>query len=144
MPYTQDKDEMAKSVTALALAGERLILLDNLAGLVGNPVLDTALTAVEWQGRILGKSQQPRLPLLASWFATGNNVTIAGDTARRTCHIRIETEEERPEDRGSRPPKPPGLGPGPPEAAPGGSPDDPGCLLPGGPALPGPEGLGLL
>jgi hypothetical protein len=38
-------------------------------------------------------------PLLMTWYATGNNVCIAADTARRVCHIRLESPEERPEER---------------------------------------------
>ncbi len=61
--------------------------------------MDAALTATEWAGRILGKSELPRLPLLCCWYATGNNVICGADAARRTCNIRIESPEERPEDR---------------------------------------------
>ena len=39
-------------------------------------------------------------PLYMTWFATGNNVMIAADTARRVCHIRLESPCERPEERG--------------------------------------------
>jgi hypothetical protein len=34
-----------------------------------------------------------------TWYATGNNVSLGGDTARRACHIRLESPEERPEER---------------------------------------------
>jgi hypothetical protein len=34
-----------------------------------------------------------------TWFATGNNVTIVADTARRICHICLETKLENPEFR---------------------------------------------
>lgn len=99
VPYTRDDDEMRKTITALALGGERLVLLDNLSGLVGGPSLDAALTSSEWQGRILGRSSQPRLPLLATWFGTGNNVQLGADMARRTCHVRLLSHVEKPEDR---------------------------------------------
>jgi hypothetical protein len=97
--YTTDDDEMRKVIMAIALEGEQLVLLDNLDGALGNPSLDAMLTATEWQGRILGKSQQPRLPLIATWYATGNNVAILADTARRVCHIRLDSLDERPEER---------------------------------------------
>ena len=44
-------------------------------------------------------------PLIATWYATGNNVAVAADTARRVCHIRSGhprqwvAPEERPEVR---------------------------------------------
>ena len=98
-PYTVDDDEMRKSITSFALAGERMVLFDNLFGLFGGAALDVAFTSTEWQGRILGRSEQPRLPLLTTWYATGNNVVVRADTSRRICCIRIESPEERPEDR---------------------------------------------
>jgi hypothetical protein len=97
--YCHDNDEMGKVITALAHAGERMVLLDNLAGMVGGANLDAALTSVEWQGRILGKSQQPRVPLLITWYATGNNLCFRADTARRVLQVRLESQEERPEER---------------------------------------------
>jgi hypothetical protein len=34
-----------------------------------------------------------------TWCASGNNVILAADTARRVCHIRLESLLENPEDR---------------------------------------------
>jgi hypothetical protein len=97
--YSHDPIEMRKVVTSVAKSGEPLILLDNVSGAFGNAALDAALTSVEWCDRLLGTNDAPRLPLLCSWFATSNNALIAADTARRVCHIRIESKEERPEER---------------------------------------------
>jgi hypothetical protein len=97
--YSHDNDEMGKVITALALAGERLVLLDNLTGTTGGANLDAALTSTEWQGRILGKSQQPRVLLWITWYATGNNLCFRADTARRVLQVRLESQEERPEER---------------------------------------------
>jgi hypothetical protein len=97
--YTDDGDELRKRITALALAGERAVLLDNLAGRLGGAVLDAALTATSWADRVLGSNRVVSAPLYVVWFATGNNVALASDTARRTCHIRLETDLERPEER---------------------------------------------
>ena len=57
------------------------------------------LTATSWEDRLLGVNRIVRAPLYVTWFATGNNVAIAADTARRVCHIRLESPEERPENR---------------------------------------------
>lgn len=97
--YAHDAAEMYKTVTAIALTGEPVVMLDNLVGPFGNGSLDAALTSTEWHGRILGKSEQPRVPLACIWYATGNNCVIAADTARRICHIRIESRDEKPEER---------------------------------------------
>jgi hypothetical protein len=97
--YTADEDELRKRITSLVLAGDRLVLFDNLAGKFGNAVLDAALTGTGWKDRMLGVNRMVEGPLYMTWFATGNNVAIAADTARRTCHIRLESPEEKPELR---------------------------------------------
>ena len=97
MSYSTDKEELRKKITSLAMEGDRIVLLDNLAGAVGNDVLDMALTADRWKDRILGVNRVYDGPLHLSWYATGNNVQLHADTARRVCHVRMETADERPE-----------------------------------------------
>jgi hypothetical protein len=76
-----------------------LVLFDNIEGEFGNGVLDAALTATTWKDRILGVKRMAEAPLYMTWFATGNNVIIGADTSRRICHVRLESPEERPEER---------------------------------------------
>jgi hypothetical protein len=97
--YTSDEDELRKRITSLALAGDRLVLFDNLEGKFGNAVLDAALTGTAWKDRILGVNRMTEMPLYMTWHATGNNVAVAADTARRICYCRLESAEERPEER---------------------------------------------
>jgi hypothetical protein len=97
--YSDDEDELRKRITSLALAGDRMVLLDNVSGRFGNAVLDAALTGTAWEDRLLGGNRMMRSPLYMTWYATGNNVCVAADTARRICHIRLESPEERPENR---------------------------------------------
>ena len=75
------------------------MLIDNIAGSLGSASLDAALTGTTWKDRILGKSEIVEFPLLATWYATGNNVVLMADTARRTCHIRLSSPLENPEER---------------------------------------------
>jgi hypothetical protein len=97
--YTDDEDELRKRITSLVLSGDRLVMFDNLAGSFGNAVLDAALTGTAWKDRVLGVNRMAEGPLYMSWYATGNNVAIAADTARRICHVRLESPEEHPEKR---------------------------------------------
>ncbi|MCX5671419.1 MAG: hypothetical protein NTU94_08895 [Planctomycetota bacterium] len=97
--YAHDGDELRKRITSIALAGDRLVLLDNLEGAFGNATLDRLLTATYWKDRILGRNEECNLPLTATWYATGNNVAIAADTARRVIHIRLDTMDEHPDQR---------------------------------------------
>jgi hypothetical protein len=93
------EEELRKKITTLLMYGDRLALFDNLTGSFGDGTLDRALTGTEWQDRVLGGNRQFRAPLAVTFFATGNNVAIRADTARRVCHVRLESPHERPEER---------------------------------------------
>ncbi len=100
--FPEDEAELRKRITAIALAGDRLMLFDNIAQgyPFGGAALDAALTATTWRDRILGKSEMTtELPLHTVFFATGNNVTLKGDVQRRVVPCRLETKEENPEFR---------------------------------------------
>ncbi len=100
MSLPRDDEEFRKRITAVAVAGEPLILIDNIASTLGCASLDAALTATSWSDRLLGESTMVSgAPLFATWYATGNNIILAADTARRTLHIRLESPEEKPEER---------------------------------------------
>jgi hypothetical protein len=92
-------EETRKRITSLAIAGESVTLVDNVAGALGGPSLDAALTSTEWTDRALGENRQIKVPLRMVWIATGNNATLAGDLLRRTLHVRLEARTERPEER---------------------------------------------
>lgn len=95
-----DDDEFRKRITATLLAGEPLVLLDNINGVLGCASLDALLTSTTWTDRILGTSAMTaKLPAKAIWIATGNNLQFAADTARRTLRIRLQSLLEQPEER---------------------------------------------
>jgi hypothetical protein len=98
-PQALDETEEVKRITAIALEGDRVVLIDNINKPLGSGALDTVLTGTVWSERILGKSEKVSLPLLTVWYATGNNITFKGDTARRCLHIRLDSDLEKPETR---------------------------------------------
>lgn len=99
MAYTAADDEVRKRITSLALAGPRLVLLDNVVGAVGSAALDAALTAEEWTDRLLGSTRQLSLRLDIQWLLSGNNLEIVGDTGRRTLVVNLLASQEHPEQR---------------------------------------------
>ncbi len=100
MTAPRDDDEFRKRITAMALSGELLILVDNVSTALGGPAIDAALTATTWSDRILGESRMATgIPLVATWFATGNNIILTGDIVRRVAHVRLQSPEETPEQR---------------------------------------------
>ncbi len=99
MSSTSDDEEFRKRITALARGGDSTVLIDNVAGTLGCQSLDAALTSTSWKDRTLGVSEIAEYPMDIVWIATGNNVAIGADTARRTCHIRLQSKLEKPEER---------------------------------------------
>ncbi len=100
MAYLRDEAELRKAITTIALKARQLVLIDNVRGAFGSATLDLALTGTTWEDRLLGQNVEVELPLLVTWYATGNNIELRGDLARRCVHIRLESPEEKPEHRG--------------------------------------------
>jgi hypothetical protein len=74
------------------------VLLDNATSLISAP-LAAVPTATQWRGRRLGRSEIVDVPNDATWVATGNNVELSDEIARRTIPIRLDPGVERPEQR---------------------------------------------
>ena len=98
MALPRDEDEIEKRITSLLMSGTSIILLDNI-NVLSSRSLAAALTAEEWQGRLLGRSQMVQVPNVATWIATGNNVELSDELGRRTIPIRLDAGVQRPEDR---------------------------------------------
>lgn len=98
-PHATDEDEERKRIMAIIRSGAPVVLIDNIAGLLGSASLDALLTSRVWSDRVLGTSDTVRLPVASSWFATGNNVIVRGDLIRRTIPCRLVPQTERPEER---------------------------------------------
>jgi hypothetical protein len=99
MTMALDGEEFRKRVTSLAVAGTPLVLIDNLSGSVGSDVLAAALTATEWEDRVLGQTQMVRVPLRTVWTVTGNNLGFRRTLGRRVVPIDLDAQIEVPEDR---------------------------------------------
>lgn len=98
MALTGQEEETEKRITAMLLSGTSLILLDNVSA-IRSASLAAVLTASEWQGRRLGQSEMVRAPNNATWLATGNNVELSDELARRVVTIRLDAKLEQPEQR---------------------------------------------
>jgi putative DNA primase/helicase len=96
---TNDDNETRKQITAKLRTGERWLFLDNVAVELKSASLARALTATEWEDRILGVSKTARVPQRAVWVATGNNLTLSLEIARRCYWIRLDAEVPRPWER---------------------------------------------
>jgi len=98
----RDPAEWEKKLTAFVREASPVVIFDNIAlGVeLGDDGLDKLLTSSTWKGRILGVSEAPPMPIVGCWWATGNNTSPRNDTVRRVLPVRIEVDEERPQERG--------------------------------------------
>jgi len=100
MSCPESDAEMRKRLTAIAVAGEPSVLIDNIASELAFPSLDAALTSSTWSDRLLGINKTITVPLRTTFFGNGNNLTLHRDTMRRVNYYRLESRVERPEQRG--------------------------------------------
>jgi hypothetical protein len=96
VPYPSREEEMQKQIGASLIAGRQLIAFDNLEGELRSPALALALTAKEYEARILGFSKNMTVPNMATWIVTGNNIRPAGDMPRRCYQIRLDAKQSKP------------------------------------------------
>jgi hypothetical protein len=90
--------EMRKRLTTVVMEAPRVALLDNVpdGSTLESPSLAALLTCSQWTDRVLGLNRKVTLPHRVVWIATGNNIRLAGDLARRALSVQIEPGVERP------------------------------------------------
>ena len=100
------ESEERKRLTAVAIRGPQVLCIDNVpAGSpIGSPAMDGCITSGDnsrfgyVQDRILGETGLTgEVPWTCVIAATGNNLTVRGDMARRTVLCRLETTDPNPE-----------------------------------------------
>src|SRR5262249_42222547 len=95
----QTEEELEKRLGAALLAGDVAISLDNCEHHLEGVFLCQAPTRQKLNNRLLGRSKNVETPVNAIIFATGNNITIAGDLTRRTLMCALDAHCEHPERR---------------------------------------------
>jgi hypothetical protein len=95
----RNEEEFEKRLGAALLAGDVVVSIDNIDRELQSAFLCQALTQQMLNIRLLGYSRNIETPVLASVYATGNNLTVAGDLTRRTLMSTLDAGIERPETR---------------------------------------------
>jgi len=97
-PVTEgrDEDEWRKRITSNLRGGPSVFFLDNVQRRLSSSALSAAVSNTFWGDRILGLSEDTRLPIRCTWVMTANNPTFSSELVRRTVRIRIDAKEDRP------------------------------------------------
>ncbi len=90
-------EEDEKRISTVLIAGDPIVVLDNCERPISGDTLCGVLTTETWGARILGKSELAKVPTNALFMATGNNLVVAGDMARRILVCRLDPRTENPE-----------------------------------------------
>ena len=99
MSLPRKDDDLRKQITSVLLNGSPVVLLDNVTHTLESGVLAAALTSRNWSDRLLGKSETVSVPNSCLWIATGNNLQLGSEIARRTVWIRLDPKVDRPWER---------------------------------------------
>ncbi|WP_414122808.1 DNA polymerase [Corynebacterium nuruki] len=94
-----DDTELRKNLFASLLAGETLLMYDEVESLDGLPSINAFATAPVWADRRLGVSEKNSLTNAATVFIAGNSIVIPADSARRTVQVRLYSNDPHPESR---------------------------------------------
>lgn len=97
MSYLSNGEEMDKRIIAMLHEGDTIIILDNVRAKLSSDKLAAVLTSRAYRGRWLGKSEMVTVANDATWIATGNNVEVSDEIARRIMPIRLDAHMESPE-----------------------------------------------
>lgn len=96
---TGEKPEDEKRLGAALLAGDQVVIGDNIESEIDAPLLCSMLTESEVSVRVLGQSMNVRLPTNVVIILNGNNLAVVRDLRRRVLMMRMNANCERPEER---------------------------------------------
>jgi hypothetical protein len=96
---TDDEVEFKKALLATLIAGDAVVLIDNVAKPVDSASLCAVLTSPIYSDRVLGVSQKVSVPTTATWLFTGNAIEFVGDLTTRVLLSVLDPEVEHPEAR---------------------------------------------
>jgi hypothetical protein len=92
----RNDEEMRKRITAKLIKLPNFVFIDNIQHQIAYSSLASAITAGQWEDRIIGESRTVVVPVNSTWILTGNNPSLSSEMARRCVRIRIDTGREQP------------------------------------------------
>jgi putative DNA primase/helicase len=90
MPQVADSTDERKRLLSALLESPAILVIDNIEIPLRSDSLCIAITEPSFTDRILGKSETATAPTNCCFFATGNNLVVAGDLTARTLLCKID------------------------------------------------------
>mgnify|MGYP002620685753 CR=1 FL=1 len=92
-------EENEKRLVSILRTGDPVVLIDNVSADLEGDFLCAMLTNETVQSRVLGQSERVRLSTRVLVLATGNNIRLRGDMARRAVVCRLDAKMMNPDER---------------------------------------------
>lgn len=99
MTYTEQEEEFKKTLLAVLMEGDQVVLIDNVQAPLQGDTLCSVLTSETYSQRMLGRTEMVKVQTTALLLANGNQLVIAGDLRTRALLCRIDPKTEHPEER---------------------------------------------
>jgi putative DNA primase/helicase len=99
LTLSDDEGEFKKCLLAILIAGDAVVLVDNIARPVDSASLCAVLTSSTYSERLLGVNVRMTLPSTATWLLTGNHLEFVGDLTSRMLLSVLDPVCEQPEAR---------------------------------------------
>lgn len=99
MTEAQTDDEWRKRITTVLMSGRSHVVIDNVNHGLNSGDLASALTQPVWNDRTLGANQEVNIKIRTAWAASGNNVPVSEELARRCALIQLDANVEKPWER---------------------------------------------
>lgn len=98
-PWKTKEEELNKILDSQIIEGSIYTCFDNARGYVSSQTLEGLMTAPQWTGRVLGKTQMFTAENRMNLFITGNDCTVSPDMAHRCLMCDLFVEEVDVQDR---------------------------------------------
>jgi len=98
-PLAKDEDERRKALFAAVQASEAVVLYDNQKGTLDSASLASVLTSNTFTDRVLGRSEERRLPVRSVFTTTSNNLLLSDELQRRVSLVRLDAQTADPKSR---------------------------------------------
>jgi len=92
------EDEIQFKLAALLRTGPIAVVIDNIKRILDSEAIAAMVTADIYESRIIKTSEMAVIPVRCLWLATGNNVQVSHEMARRCVLTRLDAQIEHPEE----------------------------------------------